>query len=92
MSDKNYRILMENYLKKINSNNKIIDEKIRSSTLKSVLNTTATFLCIDCENCGVGLVDPVGITIIQNHKPMKHARCGNCGYSGYTSYYTQLKI
>ena len=79
---------MINYMRQLTTSHLIIDKKIKDSTLKSVVNMTALFLNIACENCQINLIDPIGIKVIQSNKSMRHARCGNCGYYGFVSYYS----
>ena len=58
----------------------ILDEDTRLKTLHSILNKTALFLGVDCDNCGIELVDPTGGVLTK--KNQCYARCGRCGYSG----------
>lgn len=82
---------MGRYMKSLEKEpNNMIDQGIRNKTIKSIINHTAIFLNTMCQNCEVKLVDPIGLKIIQNDKPMRHSKCGNCGYSGYVKYYSQL--
>lgn len=61
---------------------KIIDDQIMQKTFQSILNKTALFLGIKCDNCNSELVDPVGI-LTKDKK--RNARCGKCGYSCFVS-------
>lgn len=89
----NYEINMVKYMKTLEKKPKhLVNENIRKTTIKSIINHTAIFLNEICKNCQVKLVDPIGVKIIQNDKPMRHTRCANCGYSGYGSYYSQVLL
>jgi ribosomal protein S27E len=64
---------MINYLKKLESNPIIINQKVRKNTINSIINEFSTFLKINCPHCFINMVDPVGTK--------KYITCGNCGYS-----------
>jgi predicted Zn-ribbon and HTH transcriptional regulator len=79
--EKKYDLAIANYMRQqpIFNGERVVDDAVRSKTLRSILNQTAVFLGVDCEKCGVELVDPTGGVLTKKNK--RHARCGRCGYA-----------
>ena len=77
---KTYELQQLKYLKSLQKNPKVLNEDIKSKTLKSIINWTAKFLFIKCPHCFTQLVDPIGF---KSKDEKNHSRCGNCGYAGY---------
>ena len=68
-----YNIKRLAYLKTLEKNPNVINQKVRMDTIKAVINQFATFLTIECPECSILLVDPIGTK--------KYKKCGNCGYA-----------
>jgi DNA-directed RNA polymerase subunit RPC12/RpoP len=77
LEEKRYDIQLISYMKTLEQNPTVVDQKVRDNTIKSVINQTATFLTHKCPECSLKLIDPVGIKLITS---LRHARCGNCGF------------
>ena len=90
--DYKYEKNLVSYLKNLKDVPRIVDEHIRKSTMKSIVNHNAHFLDIKCKICSTEMVDITGLKIIRDDKPYRCAKCGACGNTELVSYYSRVKI